>query len=226
MIRFRPWFPIGSVAAALFVTTFASPAAAQEYAGAAGYGGGIVQFGDFNAGGSGEDFAIESGWVVDAFLEDWLAGGWLGARASGAFTRQSMASTSEDRNLNIWLVGADLMLRLLPMRPGTAVSPFVSGGVGLVHYALGDVAFDLVPENARYPGHGDTRFAVVGGAGLDLLPGMTIWGTNTGIRLEAVDNVTLKSPFEPMDDSGDFDRIHNIRFSLSLFGVVSFLDAR
>lgn len=201
----------------------AAPAEAQRHDGTVGYGGGMIWFGDFNGGSAGESFALDPGWVATGHVEQWMGSKRLGARLSTAFTRRPMVTVDDTRQINTWLIAGDLLLRLLPARRGGSVAPFISGGVGVVSYGLGrGEEVVLVPEDARYPGDDERRLSYNAGLGIDIIPGLRLFGTDMGFRLEATDQLVSESPFTSVGGT-TLDPIHNVRVSLSLIGLVDFL---
>ncbi|CAN5347428.1 hypothetical protein BH20GEM2_BH20GEM2_13350 [soil metagenome] len=48
---------------------------------------------------------------------------------------------------------------------------------------------------------------------------LSILGTPLGFRLEVADHVVLDSPFQALD-GGDVGPIHNVRFTLSVLGLI------
>ncbi|HEX2190925.1 MAG TPA: hypothetical protein VHG51_18600 [Longimicrobiaceae bacterium] len=209
---------LGTAGAALAALLAAGPLAAQDYAGAIGYGGGGVWFGDFNE--SGTPLAMDAGWLATASAEHYMVSGRLGARLGAAFTNRPFTVSGDTRDINTWLFDASLLLRPLPARAGRSVVPFLSLGAGVASYGFGDgrrVVFE--GSNAVYPGDTDRQLTVGGGLGIDFIPGRSFWGTPLGIRLEAADHVALESPFQtPGGDA--LGPVHNVRVTLGLIGLV------
>jgi hypothetical protein len=202
----------------------ATPALAQDFDGSVGYGGGGIWFSDFNAGSPGIPLALEAGWVAAGHIEHWIDRGRFGGRVNGAFSRRPLDTAGESRGIHTWIVGGDLLLRLFSASPGRSVAPFIGAGAGMVSYGLGSGgAVILSPEQARYPGDTDRQFSVSGAFGIDVLPSFTILGTPSGIRIEVIDHVALKSPFTPIDSGAAFDPVHNVRVSIGLLGLVQLL---
>ena len=208
----------GVAGALLGALPAAGPLAAQDYQGTVGYGGGGIWFGDFN--GSGAALALEGGWLAAAHAEHYLGSGRIGARLGAAFTQRPFEAAGEARDINTWLFDASVLLRPLPVDRRRSVVPFVSLGAGVVSYGFGEgrpVVFE--GSDAVYPGDDDRQFAVVGGLGIDFVPGRSLWGTPLGVRLEAADHVALESPFEtPGGDA--LGPVHNVRVTLGLIGLV------
>ncbi len=215
MTKFRYLTPV-IVAAALC----ASPVAAQDYDGSAGYGAGGVWFSDFNSGGGGTPMRLEAGWITTAHLENWVNRGRLGGRINVAYTKRPLETTTDNRDISAWIFGADLLLRMLSPSPGRSVAPFIGAGVGYASYGLGrGQPISFPAEEATYAGEDHRRITVSGAFGIDILPSMTIFGTPSGFRLEIIDHLALDSPFSPVQGV-DFDPVHNIRVSLSILGMV------
>lgn len=202
----------------------ATPAAGQDFTASAGYGGGAISFGEFNAGGTGQALELDAGWVVTGHIDYWAGSGRVGGRLNGAFTQRQFDAPIGSRDLSAWIVGADLLVRLLNPVPGRTVAPFLAAGVGFADYGLGKGQAILFPDaDALYPGDSDRQFTVSGGVGIDIIPGFTIFGSPSGFRLEAIDHIALDSPFSP-PGGGSFDPIHNVRVSLSIVGFYKALD--
>ncbi len=208
--------------AALAVLMLAGPAVSQTHDGSIGYGGGAIMFTDFNAGGTGEAINLGTGWVANAHIEHFPSRGRVGGRINAAFSRRPLETPEDVRNIHAWIIGGDLLLRLASPTPGRTVAPFIAVGGGMVSYGLGRGSA-LSFEGAQYPGDTDRQWTVSGGLGFDILPDFSIFGTPSGLRLEVIDHVALKSPFEPFPSGDDFDPVHNIRASLSLIGLVEIL---
>lgn len=212
----RAW--TGAAGAALAALLAAAPLAAQDYSGAVGYGGGFISFSDFND--SGAALALDAGWLAVAHAEQYMGNGRLGARLGAAFTQRPFPVAGDARDINTWLFDASLLVRPLPVSRGRGVVPFLSLGAGVVSYGFGDgrpVVFE--GSNAVYPGDTDRQLTVVGGLGIDVVPGRSVWGTPLGVRLEAADHVALESPFRT--PGGDrLGPVHNVRVTLGLIGLV------
>jgi hypothetical protein len=214
--------PGGLTVALLLVSAVAAtPAVAQDYDGAAGYGIGAIWFSDFNAGGTGAPLRLDPGWVAHAHVEQWYGTGRVGARASGAFTRRPLPMVDHTRQIETWFLGADLLGRFAAPHPARQVAPFLALGAGLARYGLGEgPPIVFVPESARYPGAAPRRLTLNLGLGVDLMPDWTLFDTPIGVRAEVMDQVALRSPFAPLE-GGRFDPLHNVRLSL---GVLGFFD--
>ncbi|HSJ24312.1 MAG TPA: hypothetical protein VK929_06585 [Longimicrobiales bacterium] len=199
----------------------AAPAAGQDHNNAAGYGAGFLLPGAFNPGASGSELAMDAGWVATAFGEAWhVAGGRLGARLNGMFSQRPLQVGEENRDINTFAADASIIARLLSPTPGNAFAPFVSAGGGIVRYGLGrGMELDFPEAGVTYPGDDEIQWALVGGAGFDILPaGFRVGGNPLGIRVEVADHVVLRSPFRGTDGER-LGPIHNIRAGISLIGL-------
>lgn len=177
--------------------TVATPATAQEHAVAAGYGAGFIQPGAFNPGVAGTDLSMDAGWVITIFGEGWhIADGRVGARLNGAFTRRPLQLGEESRDIAMLAADASIVGRLLPATPDNTMAPFVSVGGGIVRYGLGrGVPLQFPESGVVYPGESEIRWALVGGAGVDIMPaGFRISDTPLGIRIEVANHMVLRSP--------------------------------
>jgi hypothetical protein len=206
--------------AAALLAMVAAPVVAQMHTTAAGYGGGFVTFGAFNPDVEGEELALDAGWVVTGFGETWhVLGGRVGTRLNLAFTQRPLPIPEQPRDINTWLLDANLMLRLLSPAEDNPIAPFLSAGVGVISYGLGTGAPVTFPEaGVVYSGDDERRLTVVGGAGIDIVPaGFQVGGLPLGIRLEAANHVTLHSPFRDFEGER-LGPIHNLRVGASLLG--------
>ncbi len=199
------------------------PAHAQDYTWAAAYNAGGVYFTKLNqnagavSGQAPFNVELDPGWVIGLQFEHWFAGGRLGARVNGALTQRPLSLPGRSLDVDVWMLDADLLLRLLPAEPWRTFNPFLSLGLGGVRYKLGEGDFiNFGAADATYPGKDDPRAAATGGIGFDFITAWR-WDENAvGIRVEAVDHVTLDSPFRRQDGT-DFGPIHNVRFVIGLF---------
>lgn len=197
----------------------AAPLTAQDHAGSIGYGGGGIWFSDFNAGGDRVRLALETGWVVNAHFEEWFGSRRVGLRLNGAFSQRALDGSEPVDAVDMWLGGGDVMLRLLSARPSRTFSPFVALGGGMVRYNLGSAALRFIEEGAVSTGGAHLSATVSAGFGFDLFPQFSLFGTRSGIRIEAIDHLALNSPFRT-PDGAEFDPVHNVRVSLSLLGLI------
>jgi len=197
----------------------ASPAAAQDYRFGAGWYVGGTWISPLNGGATGqaEDIKFDIGWLAGVQFEGWLDTGRLGVRLNGALSERPLATPDGKRDIGMWLLDADLLLRFLPADPDRRVNVFLSAGAGLARYSLGRGSPRVWQSaDASYDGNPKARLALAGGLGLDALTALTWDDEPIGFRFEVVDHVLLHSPFVPVA-GGDFDPIHNIRFVIALF---------
>jgi hypothetical protein len=211
----------GAIAFAGIVALAAAPAAAsaqQDYRFGAGYNAGAAWFTSLNSGaGAADDIELDLGWLIGLQFEQWLGSGRVGVRLNGALTERPLQIPAGARDVGVWMLDADLMLRFAGADSTRKVNPFLSAGAGVVRYGLGRGDFVNFPEaNAAYSGNDKPRFAAVGGLGIDFMTGWRWDGNPVGIRVEGVDHFVLKSPFEPLG-GGDFSAIHNVRLVIGLF---------
>jgi hypothetical protein len=196
----------------------AAPLGAQGYSGVVGYGGGAAWFGDFTE--SGPALALDDGWLAHAQGEYFMAGGRLGARLGAAFTQRPFQAPDRARDINTWMFDAAATLRPLPLRRGSAVSPFLAAGVGVISYGFGEgTPVEFEGADAVYPGDTRRQLTAVGGVGLDLVPRFSLFDTPLGLRLEVADHVALESPFESLDGEAH-GPVHNVRVTIGLIGLV------
>jgi hypothetical protein len=201
----------------------AAPGAAQRYGTAAGYGVGNISFGAFNpdAGAEQVELALDAGPVFNVFGEGYTAGGYVGLRGSVAFTQRPLQWGEESRDINTWMVDAGVVLRPMPLSEGSVISPFLTGGGGVISYRLGRSGRPVFIDDSGvfYPGDDERQWMLVAGGGLDiLLGGLRFSGTPLGLRVEAADHITLHSPFRTNDGERP-GPIHNTRFSVALVGL-------
>lgn len=203
--------------------TAASDVAAQDYTYAASYNAGAIWFSPLNSGASGiegaaSDIELGLGWLVGLQFEKWFGSGRVGARLNGALSERPISVPGRpDRDIGFWLADADLMLRLAPASPDRTVSPFISAGIGLVRYKLGDGPVQTyVPAGAVYDGNDDPRLMGAAGLGFDIITALRWDDQPVGFRLEVVDHIAKDSPFREI--GGDrFGLVHNVRIVLGVF---------
>jgi hypothetical protein len=212
-----------SVQALLILAALAAapvPALAQRYDHAAGYGAGAISFGAFNADAGGNELALAAGWVAHLFGEGYTGEGNLGWRISGGFTKRPLTYADESRNVSTYIADAGLIFRPSALQRESSVSPFVTVGIGVISYALGQSGRPVLVEEANvfYPGNDQRQWMATAGAGIDVLPaGFRFGDVPLGLRFDVADHVTLRSPFETFDGNRP-GPIHNIRFGVSLVG--------
>jgi hypothetical protein len=211
-----------TIAAASAILTIASaaPAVAQDYRYAAGYNAGSAWFSALNDGaGSGpQRIELDPGWILGLQFEEWHGAGRVGTRLNLAFTQRPLSSPgAESPDVAAWIADADAMLRLLPAYPEGRVNAYLGVGVGLVRYQIGQGEFNHFEDaDATYPGRARPIPAAVGFAGLDIITGLRWDRQPVGIRIEAANHVTRRSPLEPAD-GGDFSPVHNMRIVIGVF---------
>lgn len=217
-----------TLASAAALTVAASPLYAQDYPAAVGWGGGVSYFTDLSSSGA-QDLKFQTGWIVNAHVERWFAGERIGLKVGGAMTERPLevGNLFTVGDIRVWMGDVTALIRLAPAKAGNSIAPYVGGGVGIVSYQLGEgprVAFTQAA--AEYSGHAENQFAAVATAGIDILPGIH-WGfegnQDIGFRLEGVDRIALKSPFEKADGAGDYGPVHNLQLSLSIFSSIDWL---
>jgi hypothetical protein len=205
--------------AALTLTTLgfvlASPALAQGYRTAVGWSAGMAVNTGLNGGatGSGEVLELKPDptWVISAHYDHWLGSGNIGIRARAGFSRPILPWVQGDREIRVYTADLGLLLRPVAPGPGKSVLPFISGGVGLINWGLGDgpvTTFDAAA--VTYGGEESFDLVAVAGVGIDII---TPWQWGEGplvIRLEGRDHMQLSSPFDPVNpEGGEFGRVHN-----------------
>ena len=200
----------------------AAPAAGQAHNVAAGYGAGFFQPGALNPGVTGEEASFEPGVVGTAFGEAWyVLGGRLGTRLNVALSKRPLQLGEATRDISLLAVDLNVMARPLPPSATGAIVPFLSAGGGVLSYGLGEGGSVTYGElGAFYPGEGEVRWTVVGGAGVDIAPaGFRLGDARFGIRLEVADHVVLQSPFRGIEEGEKLGPIHNLRAGISLIGL-------
>lgn len=209
---------LGAAALALALAT--SPAAAQQdYSWAAGFHAGGVYFTAMNEGGGAALLEMEPGWIVGAQAERWfgVTRGHVGLRVNGGVTQRPLEMSGTTRDIGVWMVDAEFLLRMLPASPNGRFNIFLSAGGGLVNYRLGEgEALEFGDANAFYAGSETPRWAVAGGLGFDVITGSWWDSQPVGLRVEAVNHMVFDSPFAPIDGDS-FAPIHNVRLVLGLF---------
>jgi hypothetical protein len=200
----------------------ALPATAQQFHTAAGYGAGNISFGAFNPDADAEaaELALGAGPIFNIFGEAYGGRGYLGLRGNVAFTQRPLEFSGESRKINTWLVDAGVVLRPMPLTETSAISPFLTADGGVSSYGLGRSGRAVVIDDSDvvYPGDDERQWMLVGGGGIDIIPGrLRIAGTPIGLRLEVADHVTMRSPFQTLTGERP-GPIHNLRIGASLVG--------
>ncbi len=221
-VRMRKTATTVSTALLLAVAALAAanPAAAQDYRFGAGWYVGGAWFSPLNGGATGtaDDLKFDPGWMAGLQFEEWLGTtGRLGIRVNGAVSQRPLSTPDGKRDIGLWLLDADFLIRFLPADADRLVNVFFSGGAGLARYSLGRGS-SVVWESAdaSYDGNPSVQLAAAGGFGVDALTPLTWDDEPIGVRFELVDHVVFNSPFDPISGGG-FDPIHNIRFVIGVF---------
>jgi len=197
----------------------ASPVLAQAYQSSVGWTAGVVSTSSLNDGASGAGEALDMKpdltWTAGGHYDRWLGTGHLGFRIQGGVARHSLPWTQGDRTVFMYTGDVSLMLRPAAPAPGRMILPFVSGGVGLSRWGLGNgdpTTFGAAA--ATYGGEETFNLLAPVALGLDFI---TPWRWGEGpmvIRIEGRDHIQFSSPFDPANpDQPNFGMIHN-------FGVV------
>ena len=196
-----------------------APAAAQDYHYGAGWYVGGTWISPLNGGATGQadDLKFDPGWIAGLQFEDWLGTGRLGLRLNGAVSKRPLSTPDGKRDIGLWFMDADFLVRFLPADPDRLVNVFFSAGAGLARYSLGrggSVVWETA--DASYDGNPSVRLAIAAGLGVDALTSLTWDDEPIGVRFEVVNHFVLDSPFVPIS-GGDFDPIHNLRFVIGVF---------
>ena len=221
--------------AALFLTTLglasASPALAQGYKTAVGWNGGVLLPTSLNNGAVGGDvldLKPDATWIVSGHYDHWLGAGNVGIRARAGLSKPTIPWVQGDREIRVYMADLGLLLRPIAPAPGKSVFPFIAGGVGLLHWGLGDgpaTTFD--PAAVTYGGEEAFDLAISAGVGIDIV---TPWRWGEGplvIRLEGRDHIQLSSPFDPASaEDDDFGMIHNAAVVLGFHTGMGILGGR
>jgi len=221
--------------AALFLTTLglasASPALAQGYKTAVGWNGGVLLPTSLNNGAVGGDvldLKPDATWIVSGHYDHWLGAGNVGIRARAGLSKPTIPWVQGDREIRVYMADLGLLLRPIAPAPGKSVFPFIAGGVGLLHWGLGDgpaTTFD--PAAVTYGGEEAFDLAISAGVGIDIV---TPWRWGEGplvIRLEGRDHIQLSSPFDPANaEDDDFGMIHNAAVVLGFHTGMGILGGR
>lgn len=206
-------------AAVLAAAGATAASAQQDFRFAAGYNAGAAWFSPLNsgAGAADRDIELDVGWLIGLQFEQWLGSGRVGVRLNGALTERPLTIPGGARDIGVYMLDAEFLLRFASADSTRKFNPFLSAGAGVVRYGLGRGDFVNYPEaNAAYSGNDRPRFAAVAGLGADFMTGWRWDGNPVGVRVEGVDHFVLKSPFEPLG-GGDFSAIHNVRVVIGLF---------
>jgi hypothetical protein len=194
------------------------PVQAQDYRFGASWNVGGSYFTPMNSGGAGNaDLELDPGWILGLQFEQWLGSGRFGWRLNAAFSQRPLTVPGDKRDIGVWLGDIDVLARFLPAEPDRNFNIFVSLGAGAIQYRLGDgELLDYLSADAVYDGDDSPLFMAAGGLGADFLTGWLWDGDPVGLRIEIVDHVAFRSPFEPLS-GGDFSPIHNVRLVIGAF---------
>lgn len=228
-------------AATVLLLLWTSPVFAQEqeppfpkYA-VGVYSGGIF-FSDLTSGGETRaDLSLEPGFVVGMQAETWV-NPQIALRMNGSYTdrpfklggdRQLGGGFGESQlfdgtfgDVNVWLADMSVMYRVLSPKGSRRMAPFVTAGPGLAHYnPAGKEGRSIAEADVRFDK--ETRFAAVGGMGLDILPNTPTKKFGAFIRMELVDYYVFDSPAKQLSSpsasgNGGFDGVHNLRLNLGM----------
>jgi hypothetical protein len=212
-------------AAALAALLVPGLAAGQDHRFGAGFNTGGIYFTQLNPspgsinGAAGRDLTMDPSWVVGLQFERWYGSGRLGARLNGAFTQSGMEVPGRSpRDIGYWLADASLLLRFLAAEPDRGVAPFLSAGVGVVKYKLGDGdVLQYTPSASVFDGDDSPRLAVAGGIGFDIRTGWNWDDEPVWVRLEGTDHIALKSPLRELATGDRYGLIHSFRVTLGVF---------
>lgn len=203
----------------------AAAAHAQDYDTSIGWGGGYMQFAPFLEQGaaSPRDIGIGATWVAVLNAESWKFNRWVGLRLGGFYSQGPVTYPTAEKDVSAYGVEAAALLRVVPPNPNTLMSAYLIGGGGLMWFALGESddspVVPIAGTTAVYDERDRRQFMVMGGAGLEYLPGWRAFDGMIGLRFEAVDQISLSRPIRQIGGP-DPDMMHNLRFSLTLFSGV------
>jgi hypothetical protein len=211
------------------VATTADPGVAQSYKSSIGWNAGVLYSTSLNdgaAGGEGHvDLKPEMTWNVGAHYDHWIGGGQLGFRAQAAFARHELDWIQGPRGIYTYTGDIGVMLRPVAQTPDRTVLPFLTGGVGMILWSLGDgPPTSFSSAGASYAGDERFQLVAVGGVGFDFI---TPWHWDEGpiiVRLEGRDHFQFTSPFDPVNpEDPDFGLIHNIGVTLGFHTGVGWM---
>lgn len=206
-----------------------SPALAQGYKTAVGWGGGMFVNTSLNDGAAGGgdvlDLKPAATWIVSAHYDHWVGAGNVGIRAQAGFSKPIVPWVQGDREIRVYMADIGLLLRPIAPAPGNSVLPFITGGVGFINWGLGDgptTTFD--PAAVTYSGEESFDLVAVAGVGIDIV---TPWKWGEGplvIRLEGRDHLQFSSPFDPENpEDSAFGIVHNAALVLGFHTGVGVL---
>lgn len=211
--RSRRW----AGAATVLLLLWTSPVFAQEQEppfpkNAVGvYSGGIF-FSDLTGGGETRgDLSLEAGFVVGMQAETWF-NPQTALRMNGSYTERPFELGGDRKfgdgfgeaelfdgtfgDVNVWLADMGVMYRVLSPKGSRRMAPFVTAGAGLAHYNPAGKGRSIAEAAVLFDK--ETRFAAVGGIGLDILPNTPTKKFGAFIRMELVDHYVFDSPAEQL----------------------------
>jgi hypothetical protein len=208
-----------------------TPALGQAYESAAGWSGGVLIATSLNEGAEGADpveLKPDATWLVSVHYDRWFGKGNVGVRARGSFTKPKLPWVQGQREIRVYMADLGVLLRPIAPAEGNTFLPFVSGGIGFIHWGLGDgppTTFD--PAGASYRGQDALDLVAAAGLGMDFV---TPWTWDEGpvvVRLEARDHLQFSSPFDPASsDASEFGLIHNAAVVLGFHTGIGILGGR
>jgi len=227
-IDMRHKLTIVMAALALWVLS-ASPTEAQAYKSSAGWSGGVLINTGLNDGATGADLVDmkpDPTWLMSIHFDQWFGRGNVGVRARGGMSKPSLPWVQGDREIRVLMADLGLLLRPIAPGPGRSTLPFISGGVGLINWGLGDgPATVYAPAAVAYTGEEGIDFVATASLGVDIVTPW-VWGEGPlVIRLEARDHIQFSSPFDPSNsEDPEFGMIHNAALVLGFHTGIGLLN--
>ena len=189
------------------LVSVAWPASAQVHRSAVGVTGGWSTHGDLTPG-TGSETVLEPGWTAGLQVERWIGAGRLGIRLNGAYAERPVQAVTTYNEYNVYHADVSMLVRLLSVRPGRSVAPFLSLGLGASHYngvgPSGSIAAGTFGDDPA------TRALAVAGFGLDFSSSGRL-----GLRMEAADQIVLVGVGEGPATEG-FPMTHNFQVSTAI----------
>lgn len=159
---------------------------------------------------------FEPGWIAGLQAESWFGGGRAGVRLNGLFTQRMLDDGRGD--YNVYMADVDLLVRVLPVRAGRALAPYLALGAGASRYDA--VASWPVFAGGVYGSDPVHRAHVLAGLGIDVLS-----TRGAGLRLEVADQIVLPSVGRSPESSG-VPTVHNLVVTAGLQLRVGSLERR
>jgi hypothetical protein len=211
----------GLAAAVLAVAGAVAPAsaAAQAYDSSVGWGGGYISFAPFVEQGehSPRDIGMGAAWVAMLQGESWQLDRWLGLRLAGFYSNATVAFPTADRSTSAYGLEAAALVRVVPPVAGRAASAYLIGGGGMLWFGLGGGGVvPIAGTDVIYDDRHRNQPMAMGGGGIEVMTGARMLDGGIGVRIEAVDQVTFRSPLRPADGQAS-GAMHNLRLSVTLF---------